>query len=113
MDALGDPTKVMFYAASDEPCEFGVSDWPVRLPNIPGVYVFAQKVIQKGSLFKYRPIYISTAKKLGDEVSKHELEPRMERDAVNCVCIHLETNELARIYKRDKLIKRYRPSCNK
>jgi len=98
--------------ASGTKYKFGVYTLETSFKNIGAVYIFTKRVendVKRNRDF----LYIGQTEELADRIYNHEKWPRLERNDVHFVCVHVDENENSRQRKEADLLQAVESTCNK
>lgn len=109
---MGKITDAKFQGASGTTYTFEVYTLDTNLSNSGAVYAFSQRTVDESDKGKHKLLYIGEAKELKDRIAYHEKWPCLERYGVNCICVHLEKVEEARLKKEGDLLRAIETPCN-
>jgi hypothetical protein len=109
---MGKIADAVFTGASGDTYLFDVYTLDTSFNNIGAVYIFSRRKVEGGDKGTHKVLYIGSAKELKDRIAYHEGWQCLERYGVNCICVHPEKNESARLTKEGDLIRAIQTPCN-
>ena len=109
---MGKIAEAEFQGASGTTYRFEVYTLDTSLSNSGAVYAFSRRTVNERDKGKHKLVYIGQAKELKDQIAYHEKWPCLERYGVNCICVHPERDEHARLRKEGDLLRAVETPCN-
>ncbi len=104
--------SIDFTGKSGKKYTFNVYPLGTKFKDIRAVYAFTKRT-PKENTHTQAVLYVGESEKLGDRISNHEKLECVKPLGCNCICVHSEDNEVARMAKEKDLIENYDPPCNK
>ncbi len=77
-------------------------------PSQPGNYVHAVET----SPGRFKPVYIGQTNDLNRRLTTHDQQSCVDSEGATHVCVHVNSNEAARLVEEKDLIRRWQPPCN-
>lgn len=108
MSKLG---KITYTGKSGAKYEFGIytSDTDFK-DDFPCVYLFTKRAKSSDGKFSHKLLYVGETEQLGIRLSGHHKLEKAKKLGMNCVCVHHETGEEARLDKETDL-RHANPGC--
>jgi hypothetical protein len=110
--AMPDLDTVTCHGSSGADYSFSVYAWGARFKAVGAVYVVSQRRQRQNGVWSYTPIYIGETGDLSERFDDHHKAACIARHDPNCLCIHRESSQRARLQKEADLILKYAPPCN-
>ncbi len=93
--------------------EFGVYPLNTRFKEgYEAVYFVTRRYKTTDGKFSHKRIYVGETDDLSERFDNHHKESCFGKHGANCVCIHKESRQSARLRIEDDLISKHNPPCN-
>lgn len=91
---------------------FGVYTTDTVFIDVGAVYIFSKRVVGTDGRGTHTFLYIGETHSLEDRIPYHEKWPCVQRNGVNCICVHQDDNAVSRRAKEADLLAAYKTPCN-
>ena len=91
---------------------FDVYSIDTEFNDVGAVYIFTKRVVDSNGKGSHTFLYIGQTDSLRDRIPNHEKWDCVNRNGVNCICIHRDDDEDSRIAKQTDLRARNSTPCN-
>lgn len=104
---------IAFTGASGATYDFDVYPWGTGFKKDYGaVYFVTKRGKNAEGGYSHTRIYLGETEDLSTRFDNHHKQDCFDRNEANCICIHGEQDESARLRIEKDLIDKYHPPCN-
>ncbi len=101
-----------FTGKSKNSYAFGVYEWGTEFKALGAIYVITKRTVDAGGQGSHTFIYIGQTGDLSERFDNHHKASCFTKNGVNCICVHLESNEKIRLAIESDLIDGNSTPCN-
>ena len=92
---------------------FGVYSTDTLFIDVGAVYIFSKRIVGSDGTGTHTFLYIGQTNSLEERIPYHEKWPCVQRNGVNCICVHQDDDLHSRITKEIDLLAVNNPPCNR
>ena len=102
---------IVLTGASGTEYRFDVCPWGEDFEPLAAVYAVTRRFKRRDS-YSHEVLHVGYTSDLPERFEDHHKPDCFKQKRANCICIHREDDESARLRIEEDLVEKYKPPCN-